>query len=69
MFWKPTLAIRADAASFLVRLQKKIGKLHVDEGWLSKLKQRDSDKEEANKYIKRHSISNLVLSVEYVASY
>lgn len=49
MFWKPTLAVRADAAGFLVDLQKRIGKLELDEGWLSKLKKRDSDKEEANR--------------------
>lgn len=49
MFWKPTLAVQADAADFLVRLQTTVGKFHVAEDWIMKLKQRDGEKEEANR--------------------
>ncbi|XP_067938307.1 2-hydroxyacyl-CoA lyase 2-like [Watersipora subatra] len=49
MFWKPSLAVQADAATFLVELQQMIGKLEVDGAWLSKLKKKDADKEETNR--------------------
>ena len=49
MFWKPTVAVQADAADFMVRLQSKVGKLHYSDGWLAKLKERDTQKEEANR--------------------
>ncbi|KAF6018509.1 ILVBL [Bugula neritina] len=40
MFWKPTVAVQADAGTFIVELQKRLGKLHVDTEWVNKLKQR-----------------------------
>ena len=49
MFWKPALAVQADAASFLVDVQKRIGKLEIDGDWISKLKKKDVEKEEANR--------------------
>jgi len=49
MFWKPTVAVQADAGTFIVELQKRLGKLHVDTEWVNKLKQRDAEKEVANR--------------------
>ena len=49
MFWKPTLAVRADAGSFITELSQRIGKLEYDSEWLPQLKKNDSDKEEANR--------------------
>jgi len=49
MFWKPTLAVQADAGTFITQLSQRIGKLVYDEDWLSNLKQKDNNKEEANR--------------------
>lgn len=51
MFWKPTLAVQADAGTFITQLSQRIGKLVYDEDWLSNLKQKDNNKEEANRSV------------------
>ena len=41
--------MQADAASFLLALQKRVGQLTFDAEWLPKLKKKDSDKDAANR--------------------
>ncbi|XP_072182108.1 2-hydroxyacyl-CoA lyase 2-like [Diadema setosum] len=48
MFWKPTLAVEGDPASFLVELQKGLQGYKCDEEWLKTLRARDEEKEAAN---------------------
>ncbi|XP_077986669.1 2-hydroxyacyl-CoA lyase 2-like [Glandiceps talaboti] len=49
MFWKPTLAVQADPATFLVQLQEKLGGYKCDTEWVTLLKGRDAEKEESNR--------------------
>lgn len=49
MFWKPTLAVQADAASTLISVAQRLDdQFRVDADWLSKLKSRDAEKEKDN---------------------
>jgi len=50
-FWKPTLAVQADAGDFLVRVAEALSSGHREykgaaEGWLNTLRQRDQAKED-----------------------
>ena len=49
MFWKPTVAIQADAGSFLACLQRSLSGYKCDTEWPESLKERDNEKEEANR--------------------
>lgn len=49
MFWKPTLAIQSDPASFIVKLAELTKKISSD-GWLKTLREKDNTKEADNKY-------------------
>ncbi|XP_002741068.3 2-hydroxyacyl-CoA lyase 2, partial [Saccoglossus kowalevskii] len=48
MFWKPSIAIQGDPASFIVELQKKLDGYKCDTEWVSTLKERDMEKEKTN---------------------
>ena len=49
MFWRPTLAVQADAASTLISVRQRLDEnFLVDEEWVASLKQRDADKEKDN---------------------
>ena len=49
MFWKPTVAIQADVASFIVELSKGLKGYKCDKGWIDSLRNKDKEKEEANR--------------------
>lgn len=49
MFWKPTLAIQSDPASFIVKLAELTKKISFG-GWLKTLREKDNAKEADNKY-------------------
>ena len=49
MFWKPTLAVQADAASTLISVAQRLDeRFHVDAEWVATLKDRDVVKEKEN---------------------
>ncbi|GAB1610559.1 acetolactate synthase-like protein [Argonauta hians] len=48
MFWKPTVAIEGDAATFVTRLATSLQGFKCDPDWISTLRQRDDLKEKAN---------------------
>jgi len=49
MFWKPALAVQADAASTLISVTQRLDdKFRVDAEWVATLKGRDAEKEKAN---------------------
>ncbi len=48
MFWKPTLAIQSDPASFIVKLAEAT-KTQGPEDWLKSLREKDNAKEIQNK--------------------
>ena len=51
MFWKPSVAVRSDVATFLVRLCEKlsgVGWSGADSEWIDTLRNRDDDKERKN---------------------
>ncbi|XP_041467201.1 2-hydroxyacyl-CoA lyase 2-like [Lytechinus variegatus] len=48
LFWKPTLAIQGDPASYLVEIQKGLGSYTCNEDWIQTLRDRDQEKETAN---------------------
>ncbi|KAK3913475.1 2-hydroxyacyl-CoA lyase 2 [Frankliniella fusca] len=48
-FWKPTVPVLADVATFIVDLSEKLkGSLSVDKDWLSELSERENAKEKSN---------------------
>ncbi|XP_048726938.2 2-hydroxyacyl-CoA lyase 2-like isoform X1 [Ostrea edulis] len=49
MFWKPTVAIEGDVASFIVEISQKLQGYKCDPDWIQKLKDKDDDKEKANR--------------------
>lgn len=49
MFWKPTIAIQGDVASFITEVSKGLKGYKCDPEWTQKLLDRDCDKEKANK--------------------
>ena len=49
IFWKPTLAIHGDPGSFIVALQHGLTGYKCDLEWRQLLRQRDEEKEAANK--------------------
>ncbi|CAL1548616.1 unnamed protein product [Lymnaea stagnalis] len=48
MFWKPTLAVQADVASFLVSVVSGLKGYKCDSEWVKTLQKRDQEKESAN---------------------
>lgn len=49
VFWKPTLALQADPASFIVQLKTKMSHLPKIDEWVEMLKGREIEKEKTNK--------------------
>ncbi len=49
VFWKPTLKILGDPGSFIVALQSGLTGYQCDPEWGKLLKERDDEKEAANK--------------------
>lgn len=49
VFWKPTLAVQADPASFIVQLKSKISQSTKIDEWVELLKGREIEKEKTNK--------------------
>ena len=50
VFWTPTIALQADPGNFLYALSRTLKNKYVcDAEWLAKLKQRDAEKESANR--------------------
>ena len=49
MFWKPTIAIEGDVASFVTEVANGLKGYKCDPEWVQKLKDKDTEKEEANK--------------------
>jgi len=49
MFWKPTVAVEGDAASFIVKLSKGLKGYRCDTEWIKKLMDKDEAKEKANR--------------------
>jgi acetolactate synthase-like protein len=50
MFWKPTIAIEGDVASFITEVANGLKGYKCDSEWVQKLKDKDNDKESANRY-------------------
>lgn len=48
MFWKPAVAVQADVASFLLKLQAALSRYQCDAEWPGTLKHRDAETERAN---------------------
>ena len=49
MFWRPTLAVQADAASTLISVRQRLDEnFSVDAEWIASLKARDAEKEKDN---------------------
>lgn len=48
MFWRPSLAIQGDVASFVVELARALPDFKCPQSWLQTLRQRDEDKEAKN---------------------
>ncbi|XP_069132457.1 2-hydroxyacyl-CoA lyase 2-like isoform X1 [Argopecten irradians] len=48
MFWKPTVAVEADAASYVVEIARGLKGYKCDQDWLNQLKEKDTVKEKAN---------------------
>lgn len=49
MFWKPTIAIEGDVASFITEVANGLKGYKCDSEWVQKLKDKDNDKESANR--------------------
>ncbi|XP_052067648.1 2-hydroxyacyl-CoA lyase 2-like [Mytilus californianus] len=49
MFWKPTIAIEGDVASFITELADGLKGFKCDQEWIQKLKDKDNDKENVNR--------------------
>ncbi|KAK6191683.1 hypothetical protein SNE40_003306 [Patella caerulea] len=50
MFWKPTVGVQGDVASFVVELQAELGDNYkCDQDWVKQLTARDDEKEKANR--------------------
>ncbi|XP_053384559.1 2-hydroxyacyl-CoA lyase 2-like [Mercenaria mercenaria] len=49
MFWKPTVAIQGDVGSFIVKLAQGMQGYKCDTEWLDMLRNKDIDKEKANR--------------------
>lgn len=49
MFWKPTLAVQSDVASFLVSVIGGLKGYKCDPDWVKLLRKRDIEKETANR--------------------
>ena len=52
VYWKPTMPVLGDAATFMVKLSEALrGSLKVDQGWISELAERENIKEKANEEV------------------
>nr|XP_022322803.1 acetolactate synthase-like protein [Crassostrea virginica] len=49
MFWKPTIAVEGDVASFIVQISQGLQGYKCDPDWIRKLKDKDEEKEKANR--------------------
>ncbi|KAJ8298961.1 hypothetical protein KUTeg_023021 [Tegillarca granosa] len=49
MFWKPTIAIEGDVASFIQEISKGLKGYKCDSDWIQKLKSKDIEKERVNR--------------------
>ena len=49
MFWKPTIAVEGDVASFIVQISQGLHGYKCDPDWIQKLKDKDEEKEKANR--------------------
>ncbi|XP_020605840.1 acetolactate synthase-like protein [Orbicella faveolata] len=56
MFWKPTVAIQGDPASFLTSLSKGLKGYNCPGDWVDALKERDIEKEKANSLKSQESL-------------
>ena len=63
MFWKPTVAIQADVASFIIDLSKGLRGYKCDQEWIQKLLNKDIDKESINRWIHRNHLLQLVMKL------
>lgn len=48
MFWKPTIAVEGDVASFIVQVSQGLKDYKCDPDWIQALKDKDQTKEKAN---------------------
>lgn len=48
MFWKPTIAVEGDVASFIVQISQGLKGYKCDPDWTQALKDKDQTKEKAN---------------------
>lgn len=48
MFWKPTIAVEGDVASFIVQISQGLKGYKCDPDWIQALKDKDQTKEKAN---------------------
>ena len=63
MFWKPTQAVVSDVAHVLTSLAEGLTGYKCDSEWLADLRQRDDDKETANRFLlHRHLVLSFSLS-------
>ena len=49
IYWKPTLAVQADPADFVLKLAGSIKGFKGSDEWLQSLREKDNAKEDANK--------------------
>ena len=50
MFWKPTVAVQGDVASFILELSKGVKGYKCDPEWIGMLRNKDKSKEDANRF-------------------
>lgn len=51
MFWKPTIAVESDVASFMLEVAAGMQGYKCDPDWISMLRNKDIDKETANRSV------------------
>ncbi|XP_067054747.1 2-hydroxyacyl-CoA lyase 2-like [Acropora muricata] len=56
MFWKPTVAIQGDPATFLLSLSQSLKGYNCPVDWVDMLKERDLEKEKANSFKSEESV-------------
>lgn len=56
MFWKPTVAIQGDPATFLLSLSQSLKGYNCPVDWIDMLKERDLEKEKANSFKSEESV-------------
>ncbi|GAB6027324.1 hypothetical protein CHUAL_001606 [Chamberlinius hualienensis] len=58
MFWKPSLAIQSDAASFIIEVAQNLNNLKVSSKWIETLTKREVEKEDENKKLAEEKTEN-----------